>query len=214
MRGRWDAEQDPIRALRRGDPRPYEDFVRGEALTFLGFFRRLGADPHEAEDLTQDVFLRLYNGAREYVPSERFEAYAFRVARNCWIDRQRRRAARGGGESAPVEMLDDIADARAAETGAALERGEQAGLIQCALGRLPEAHRQVFELGVVQELPYGEIADLLGVPVGTVKSRMFHAVRRVREEIAREEIDRARAGLPRASSGPSGPSKLGEPRAS
>jgi RNA polymerase sigma-70 factor (ECF subfamily) len=50
-----------------------------------------------------------------------------------------------------------------------------------ALAELPQGQREVFELGAVQGLPYGEVAELLGIPVGTVKSRMFHAVRRMRQ---------------------------------
>ena len=58
---------------------------------------------------------------------------------------------------------------------------EQMDLLQQGVAALPQGQRQVFELGVLQELGYSEIGELLQIPVGTVKSRMFHAVRRLRD---------------------------------
>lgn len=183
MKSSWDEARDPLAALAAGDPGPFEAFVRDEAATFLGFFRRLGAPPGEAEDLVQEVFLKLFQHADSYRPTGRFEAFAFRVARNAWIDRRRRQAA----APAPAEGLagaeaDGPEPVDAAEgPGVALERREEAARLRAALAQLPEHHRLVFELGVFQERPYAEIAEVLGIPVGTVKSRMFHAVRRLRE---------------------------------
>lgn len=190
MNGTRDSDPDPLVALRAGDPAPFEAFVASESRTFLGFFRRLGARPAEAEDLVQEVFLKLFRHADTYTPSGRFEAFAFRVARNAWIDRTRRRAARprlltGQGEAAEDEAPSEIAREPAPGPGpeALAERREEAGRVRTALARLSEAQRLVFELGVVQELPYAEISRLLDIPEGTVKSRMFHAVRRLREEL-------------------------------
>jgi RNA polymerase sigma-70 factor (ECF subfamily) len=94
-------------------------------------------------------------------------------------------------------VLEALADERAAHAAAGasgaggeapLEVREQADQILSAVADLPEAQRHVFELGVVQELAYSEIAALLGVPEGTVKSRMFHAVRQVREALSGKRV--------------------------
>lgn len=188
MKGNWDADRDPIAALREGDPSLFEEFVRTESGSFLGYFLRQGAEPNEAEDLAQDVFLRLYDHAETYEPRERFGAYAFRVARNAWIDRRRRGVARPGHLSLQTstrggEHLAESLDDQREEVGADLVRHEEARRLRAALARLPEHHRSVFELGVLQELPYPEIGELLDIPVGTVKSRMFHAVRKLREAL-------------------------------
>jgi RNA polymerase sigma-70 factor (ECF subfamily) len=195
LNGTWDSDRDPLVALRAGDPAPFEAFVAAEGRTFLGFFRRLGASASEAEDLAQEVFLKLFRHADTYTPSGRFEAFAFRIARNAWIDRARRRAARprlvtgDAGEGAGDGLLDSE---RAPGPGpeALAARHEEAGRVRRALARLSDAHRMVFELGVVQELPYAEVARLLEVPEGTVKSRMFHAVRRLRELLAEDGAGR------------------------
>jgi len=184
LNGDWKAEADPLEALGRGDPKPFEAFVSRETSTFLAFFRRLGAQPSEAEDLTQDLALKLYRQAQTYRAEGRFAAYAFRVARNLWIDRVRkvnRQPVSTGMDREDVpSLLSTLRDERETDPSSALELQEEAGRLLFALGKLPEGQRLVFELGVMQELPYQEIGSILDVPVGTVKSRMFHAVRSLR----------------------------------
>lgn len=184
----WKAESDPLVALGEGDTKPFEAFVIHETPTFLAFFRRLGAQPSEAEDLTQDLAFKLYRQADSYRAEGRFRAFAFRVARNLWIDRVRkvgrepRRTQGPVGDDMP-SLLDSLADERQAEPGRALEQREEAERLILALVQLSEGQRLVFELGVMQELPYQEISEILDVPVGTVKSRMFHAVRNLRSAL-------------------------------
>ena len=183
----WDLPTDPLAALRAGDPAPFESYVRASAERLAGFFRRQGASLEEAEDLTQDVFMKLHQNAPRYRPEERFRSFCLRVARNVWIDAQRRQSARPRPASLDQELEDEgtaFGEALAAglpspaETAELREDALRMGL---ALAQLPEHHRLVFELGAVQELSYAEIGSILAIPVGTVKSRMFHAVRRLRE---------------------------------
>lgn len=194
MKGTWDAGSDPLEALRDGDPGPFDDFVVSEASSFVAFFLRLGARREEAKDLTQDVFLKLFRHAATYSPDGRFSAFALRVARNAWIDHTRRSAVRpapaaGAGGSpdegeeleARVPSFHPAGDGSTEAPGAQAERDEEARQVMRALESLSDGHRLVFELGVVQELPYPQIAELLSIPVGTVKSRMHHAVRKLRE---------------------------------
>ena len=186
MKADWEDERDPLAALRAGDPRPYEAFVETELPTFLGFFQRLGAARAEAEDRVQDLFLKLYQHARTYERQGRFAAYAFRVARNLWIDRSRRFALREvtrGADAGDDAFLGRVADVGLEEPLEGLSRKEEVDRLRTALAELPEHHRLVFELGVVQELPYAEIGAILDIPVGTVKSRMFHAVRKLQEAL-------------------------------
>ncbi len=186
MKGSWDDDRDPLSALREGDPSLFEAFVRSETGTMIGFFLRQGSERAEAEDLAQEVFLRLFRSTAHYDARDRFSAFAWRVARNAWIDRKRRRILRGeGGSEERASFAEDQVDEHeGALTG--MERSEAAGRVHGALAKLTEPHRLVFELGVIQELPYHTIADMLEIPVGTVKSRMFHAVRKLRELLGDE----------------------------
>ena len=183
MKADWTGPPDPLAALQAGDLDPFDRFVHTETATFLGYFRRLGASADDAEDLTQELFLRLVRFAARYRPGQRFDAFCFRVARNAWIDFERRRAVRpkpaaGGTEDEHGPRPEDRV-ARPADVGP--EITEEAAKLLRGLAQLSPGHREVFELAVVQERPYPEVAELLGIPVGTVKSRMFHAARKLRE---------------------------------
>ena len=190
---RWQLPIDPLLALQHGDAAPFESFVRSHARTMMAFFQQRGAPPARVEDLAQEVFLRLHQGAARYRPEERFSSYCFRVARNVWIDECRRTAVRPelarGGEADDEEPREPVAPPT--DPLAGLVEGEEAEGVARLLATLPDAHREVFELAVLGELSYGEIGALLSIPVGTVKSRMFYAVRRLRAELearaAREE---------------------------
>lgn len=159
--------------------------MRAETPQLLAFFVHLGASRLEAEDHVQDTFLKLYQHVDQYRPDGRFRGYAYRVARNVWIDRARRAAlaprsgTSPGGQ--PDGTFDDLHDPRAESPSARLESRETADRLGEALAALSEPQRLAFELGVVRELPYAEVALALDVPIGTVKSRVFNAVRHLRK---------------------------------
>ena len=196
----WDLPRDPLAALGAGDPGPFEDFVRSYARRFYHYFRRLGAGPHRAEDLTQEVFLKLHERAHRYQPEKRFRAFCFSVARNQWIDDCRRRGVRPDGRSLEAAVGEPRRAAESPGPRPAEDPFERAALrdedrrVRAALEELGEGHRAVFELGVIEELPYPEIAEILDIPVGTVKSRMFHAVRKLRERLADERGEAGEGG--------------------
>jgi RNA polymerase sigma-70 factor (ECF subfamily) len=205
LKGSWDLGRDPLRALAQGDPALFEEFVHTEAPTLIGFFVRLGAERGEAEDLTQDVCLKLYRNAATYQAQQAFPAYVLRVARNAWIDRRRRGAAapRPRSLSAPGPQggreLGSSLPTDAPEPGHALGVREEARLLLAALAQLSLGQRMVFELAILQERPYAEIAAELDIPVGTVKSRVFHAVRKLRAVL--EPADDAAAAVKPAKRG-------------
>ncbi|HVS20153.1 MAG TPA: RNA polymerase sigma factor [Planctomycetota bacterium] len=188
--GSRDEPPDPLEALRRGDTAPFEAFVADWSGRLVGFFRRLGAGRSEAEDLTQDVFLKVYRSTSTYQARSALGSYVLRVARNAWIDRRRRQAARpasGGLDSArDGEVARELRDPHAEDPTRRVEVREAAARLRAALARLPSTHSEVFELAVLQERPYAEISELLGIPVGTVKSRVFHALRKLRAELGDE----------------------------
>ena len=186
----WDLPRDPLAALRDGDPAPFEAFVRDHARRLFAFFRRQGAGVHRAEDLTQEVFLKLYRHSPRYRAQERFPAFCLRVARNVWIDDRRRAAARvSSSAAAPAGEPVDAAPAERAlpDPHEWAELRDETDRLRAAVRELPEHHRSVFELGVLEGLSYPEIAALLDVPLGTVKSRMFHAVRRLRRAVGADD---------------------------
>ena len=202
MKGNWDSDRDPLAALRKGNSAPFEAFVRSEAATLIGFFMRLGAEATEAEDLTQEVLLKLYRQAESYEPRQAFGAFALRIARNAWIDRRRRAGARpqprsmhavgedgSGAEGGGSGSIEAGLAAAGREPGHELGVREELQRLRVAMSGLSPNHTLIFELAVVQERPYAEIAEELDIPIGTVKSRVFNALRKLREAMSAEPAE-------------------------
>lgn len=138
----------------------------------LNFFCRQGVLPSEGEDLVQETYLRLWNYRAAYRPTARLSTFLFRLARQVRIDalrRQVRRAAREEGWGREQEAT--------ASPGALGVRDD----VRWALAQLSEPLREVVELGVFQDLPYAEVGEILEIPVGTVKSRMSNALKKLKE---------------------------------
>ena len=138
----------------------------------MNFFWRQGVSHSEGEDLVQETYLRLWNYRSRYKPTARLSTFLFTIARQVRIDALRRRTCREAREEAWER--DRAAEAPQPQ---AMARDD----VRWALARLPEPMHEVIELGVMQDLPYAEVAAVLGIPVGTVKSRMFNALRRLKE---------------------------------
>ncbi len=175
----------------QGDVAAFTPLVERVLPRLLGFFRRLGADPATAEDCAQDVLLRIYRVRERYRAEARFVTYLFHVARNHWIDVVRHRRAGPPTVSADAPVAGSEAG-RAPDLEAGPdppERGLDLGELREALDRamavLSDEQREVFVLTQVEGLRYQDIAGILGIPVGTVKSRVHAAVRLLREALQR-----------------------------
>ena len=145
----------------------------------FGFAVRTLGDRGAAEDLVQEVFLRAWLRAETYRPElGPVRAWLFGIARNLAIDAARARAVRPA-----------LAEDRSDETGALdqeLERIEQRVVLAEALGRLTPDHRRALVEVAIRERTVNEAAALLGVPPGTIKSRLFYALKALR--LALEEL--------------------------
>ncbi len=179
-----------------GDVRAFTPLVERVLPRLLAYFRRLGADASFAEDCAQEVLLRVYRHRSRYRAKARFVTYLFHIARNHWIDVYRHRRARPAALSAdaPADGADApglAADLRAppADPGERAERRELRAALDDAVGALGEEHREVFVLAQVEGLRYQEIAQILQIPVGTVKSRMHAAHHLIREVLRRRGFE-------------------------
>ncbi len=144
-------------------------------------FRRLGLDLHDAEDCAQDTFLRFERARPGYRPAAPLSAFLLRIAHSVYVDWCRRqRVRRVVRQAAPEDRLERLPSAETLAPGEALDVGR-------AVEALPEHLRVVVELTVRRGLGYREAGERLGIPVGTVKSRMFHAVRRLRAALGGED---------------------------
>jgi len=155
----------------------------------------LTRDRSDAEDLTQDTFLQALRHWEQFRPGTNARAWLFTICRNLFL-RQRERRARE--EPTEAAVLDGIANATQAfaappDAGRALfEAPELGDVIRRELDKLPAEYREVVELSDLQDQSYADIAQVLGVPLGTVKSRLFRGRRLLQEAL----VDYARdAGL-------------------
>ena len=193
---------DLIQQFRDGDPQAFEQIVGKFQQPLVQFFYRLCWDRDRAEDLAQEVFLRVLRGSRHYVPQGKLSTFLFRIASNLWIDHYRATRPRpvvysldqvGLPADGPGAGLDQLPGSEQTPAENAQD-AEEKRLLRAALDRLTEPHRLVFELAVYQGLPYEEVADSLGIPVGTVKSRMHKVV-----HFLKEALGPAAAATPRAT---------------
>jgi RNA polymerase sigma-70 factor (ECF subfamily) len=187
---------DYLARYRDGDPTAFRNLVDQFKDRLLQFFYRLCWDRARAEDLTQDLFLKLMQGSRRYQPEGRLATFVYRVATNLWIDHYRAQRPQRRMFSLDQVFFEPI-DVSGSEPGpvdvAAMH--EDRARLRRALESLTEPHRIVFELAVYQERPYQEISDLLGIPVGTVKSRMHNTILALKKLLATgdAETDERRA---------------------
>ena len=187
MQSEWVAVGDAelVFALREGDAGAFAALVERHERGLLSFFFRMGSDRPTAEDCVQEVFLRLYRHAAGYVARAKFTTFLYRVARNLWIDRVRAQAARGGKSlSLEAGPVGDGVAAPAPNPVEILERQEAESALKRAIARLPNEQRAVLEMSEMQGLKYQEIAEILSIPIGTVKSRMHTAVEKLKASMA------------------------------
>lgn len=138
---------------------------------------RMTGDAHKAEDLAQEAFTRMFARRMDFEPDTRFSTFLWRVALNLCYDELRRRQRRG--EFSLDDLVDEEAVSLPAEEtspAAQLEESERGAFVRAALQRLPEAQRAVVVLRHYEGLKFREIADVLEIPEGTVKSRMAEAL--------------------------------------
>lgn len=177
---------------RAGDELAWETLVRRHQARVYGLCTHILGDREEARDVAQEVFVRVYERLDTVIDPERFLPWLIRIARNASLDRRRRIGAR----PRPDARVEDLAELASKDPGADVrwEGQRRKVLVHDALRAMSEKGRDVLVLREMQGLSEEETASILGIPVGTVKSRMSRArvelAKRVRELL----VGSARAG--------------------
>ncbi len=169
-------EQATIRAVLTGDRDQYRSIVERYERPVFCLLQNLLPDRHLCEDLAQEAFLAAYRNLQTYDPARAaFLTWLLTIARNLCINQLKSRRVQS------ADSLPDPIDDHRPESQ--LERDELCERLDAALCSLPVEQRTVFVLGSIMELPYDQIARIEGVELGTVKSRMHRARKKLAEMI-------------------------------
>jgi len=184
-----------------GDRAAFASLVRKHKTAIYNFILRFVRSGQVAEDLVQDVFVKIVQNAVDFKHESRFSTWAYTIARNICIDHLRKMSFRqhasldqpGRGAPEGPTLLERTSDAH---PRSAVERsviGQEVGqrIARC-VEELPAEQREVFLLREIANLPFKDIATITGVPENTVKSRMRYALERLQEALSEYE-DYARA---------------------
>lgn len=183
--------------LQCGDSSAFPALVERHQQALVGFFYRNTRDIQLAEDLAQETLLKVYNQSWDYLPLGRFRAWMYRIARNLLIDDVRRRSndalvrAVKGRPEEEEDVLAGIAGAFISPADAAQHR-ELAALVSDFLTEVPEDQRNTFLFYHAEEMSLPEIADSMGVPLATCKSRLRLAREKLAEKLRRRGIEPVR----------------------
>ena len=169
---------------RLGDASAFEQLIRRHHDDLLRFLIRLTGDRASAEDVFQEAFLQIHISADTFDTTRRFKPWLFTIAANKGRDHLRKKTRRrtltlsapvGGSADSGVSFI-DLMEVDCKAPDAAMNEAEQDAKVQVAVDSLPWALREILLLAYFQKLSYAQIADELGIPLGTVKSRLHASV--------------------------------------
>ena len=165
-------DRDLVERARAGDQEAFADLVHQVSDSLFGVARRILRDPGLAEDVLQNALVTIWRKLPHLREPERFDAWAFRILVNaCYADASRNRRWAATVRVLPVGRADQVDDYQAISDRDELER---------AFRRLPLDHRAVFVLHHHVGLPLVAVAETLGIPDGTARSRLHYATRALR----------------------------------
>jgi len=190
------ADQRPITAKQRDDADLLERIVKGDRLALqvlfarhnvqtYRFLLRLVGDEALAEDLVSEVFLDVWRNAHQFKGNSRVTTWILGIARFKALSALRRRKDDALDDDAAAAIPDSADDPEIA-----VEKKDRVAILRRCMSHLSLAHREIIDLAYYQDKSINEVAEILGVPENTVKTRMFHARKRMSELLQQAGIDR------------------------
>ena len=168
-----------VRKVLQGDVNAFEKLVTEYEKAVYAIAQRMTGNPEDAADMTQETFIKAYNSLQSFRGDSKFSVWLYRIASNVCLDFLRSRSRKPtvslsveDDEGEETEL--DIAD-ESQSPELLLERGLTRDAVRRGLNALPPDYRQILLLREIQGLSYEEIASALGIDLGTVKSRIFRA---------------------------------------
>ncbi|MCB9858496.1 MAG: RNA polymerase sigma factor [Phycisphaerales bacterium] len=183
-----------------GDERAFSQLIRRYDRELFQFVARFVRDSAAAEDIVQDTFIQVHSSAQGFDMSRRFRPWMFTIAANKARDHLRTRGRRkevafafDNNDGEQTNFQDFLADAGPAP-GDEAEAEEQRKAVRKIVEALPDHLREVLVLAYFHRFPYKEMAEMLEIPLGTVKSRLHAAVTKFAEAYKREMVEKTESG--------------------
>jgi RNA polymerase sigma-70 factor (ECF subfamily) len=185
-------DQEIVALARGGEEAAYRELVRRYERPLFSLLYRMVRDRELAEDLAQETFVKALNAIESYRPEYKFSSWIFKIANNAAIDHLRRRELDTLSlEGSPHAETPEAIEATALQIGDRqespldeVEARELGGEIEAAIGKLRPEYRSCILLRHVEGRAYEEIAEILGLPLGTVKTYIHRARNELRRELA------------------------------
>lgn len=184
------SDSDLVATAARGADRCFEELVRRYQRPISAYVYRMVGNYESALDLTQEIFIKVYSSLRRYRAEFKFSTWIYKIAHNSAIDHLRRNATREqslliGHEGEQFELPLECGRLSPEQES---ERKERRGEIESVVRALPASYRELVILRHSQDLSYEEIVDVTGLPLGTVKNRLFRAREMMRQQFLKKGI--------------------------
>ena len=184
------SDRDLVSSAVAGAEGSFEELVRRYQRPISAYVYRMVGDYESALDLTQEIFIKVYNSLRRYRDEFKFSTWIYKIAHNSAVDHLRRTATReqsliNGSEDDQYEL--PIESGRLSPEQES-ERKERRVEIESVIRALPANYRELIILRHSQDLTYEEIVEVTGLPLGTVKNRLFRAREMMRQQFVDKGI--------------------------
>jgi RNA polymerase sigma-70 factor, ECF subfamily len=171
----------------KGDHAAFQELVERHQQAVVGTVAKMLGNASEAEDISQQVFIRLWKSAARYTPTAKFTTYLFTITRNLVFNETRKRQRR---KTHSLDEQEDawhkqLAEPEEGQPDVRMLQGELRSAVDAAIASLPEKQRLAVVLRRYEQMPYEEIAEVLELTVSAVKSQLFRARTTLRELLER-----------------------------
>lgn len=175
------ADGELVQSALAGRESGFEELVRRYQRPIAAYVYRMVGDYDAALDLTQEVFIKVYGSLSRYRAEFKFSTWIYKIAHNAAIDYLRRGAARETAMSSEDDRPGNAVESRRLTPEQESERNERCSEIETVVQMLPASYRELIVLRHSNDLSYDEISEVTGLPLGTVKNRLFRARATMRE---------------------------------
>lgn len=182
------ADGELVQSALAGRESGFEELVRRYQRPIAAYVYRMVGDYDAALDLTQDVFIKVYASLSRYRSEFKFSTWIYKIAHNAAIDHLRRNAARDHAVTRDDDRTETRIESRRLTPEQESERNERRSEIEVVVQLLPPAYRELIVLRHSHDLSYDEIAEITGLPLGTVKNRLFRAREAMRDLLVQRGI--------------------------